>query len=655
MSVSKMKRLTVFAEKGDVPELIRRLMKLRCVEVSETPTEELSLTRIDTDARRLALEARDSQISEAISVLDVYVKKKKSLFAQKSRTDLAAFRDNGYCDKAEKIFSEALALDGRKKKIKEELAAIATQSAAVRPYIAYDMPLSFSGTTQSSSILGVLPAATDLDESGRELYEAGAVAEILSNDKNGIYAVYLCHVSDTGAVLAKLNSYGFLRATFADIDLTAREYLREAQRREKRLEVESLEIESRLQALAESTELLEVLYDINATELATVTAMQKLAATDSVAMLKGWIPEKREAAVKAFLEKYDCAFEMNEPKGEEVPPILLENNGFASNFEWVLGMYSYPAYGRFDPTFIMSIFYFFIFGIMFADVGYGAILLLAGFGAVKLLKPSQSMKRFLKMFGYCGISCIFFGVLFGSYFGDLPLAFMRNMLGMTEEQLPNLSLIPAEGANLALMLDPLQNPMGFLIFSLAVGAIHLIAGMAVNFYILFRDGKVIDAICDIGFYWVLFAGLGLLVVVPSIGGWVALAGALLIVLTHGRAEKNIFKKLTGGLLGLYDLISYASDLLSYSRILALGLSAGIIAQVINILGTMIGPTVVGFIVLVLVFIVGHLLNLAINVLGTFVHTSRLQYIEFFGKFYEDGGVEFDPALPSEKYTEDISE
>ncbi len=653
MSVSRMKRLTVFAEKGDAPELIRRLMKLRCVEVSETPLEELSLTRLDTDSRRLSLEGRDSQISEAISLLDVYVQKRKPLFAQKSRTDLAAFRKKGYCEKAERLLGETLALDGRKKKIKEELMAIQTQCAAVRPYSSYDMPLSFSGTGQADAILGVLPASTDLDESGRELYAAGAVAEILSNDKNGIYAVYLCHVSDTAAVLAKLNSYGFLRASFADIDMTAREYLREAQRQIKRLDAESAEIESRLKKLAEHTELLEVFYDINATELATVQAMQKLAATDSIAMLKGWIPEKREAAVTAFLEKYDCAFEINEPNGEEVPPILLQNNGFATNFEWVLGMYSYPAYGRFDPTFIMSIFYFFIFGIMFADVGYGAVLVLACFGAVKLLKPSQSMKRFLKMFGYCGISCIFFGVLFGSYFGDLPLAFMRNMLGMTEEQLPNL--IHAKGANLALMLDPLQDPMGFLVFSLAVGAIHLLAGMAVNFVILCRDGKVIDAICDIGFYWVLFAGLGLLAVLPSVGGWVALAGALLIVLTHGRAEKNIFKKLTGGLLGLYDLINYASDLLSYSRILALGLSAGIIAQVINILGTMIGPTVIGFIVLVLVFIVGHLLNLAINVLGTFVHTSRLQYIEFFGKFYEDGGVEFDPALPSEKYTEDIGE
>ena len=394
-----------------------------------------------------------------------------------------------------------------------------------------------------------------------------------------------------------------------------------------------------------------MLYDVEATELAATQQKQKLVATDSVALISAWIPAGREASVSAALDKFECAYDLTEPEGEDVPPVLLKNNGFATNFEWVLGMYSYPQYGRFDPTFIMSIFYFILFGIMFADFGYGLIMTAGCFAAVKILKLSKGLERSLKMFGYCGISCMIFGVLFGAYFGDLPLKFMQSMLGVPAEQLPNLALIPGASATLALLFDPLQNPMGFLIFSLAAGAVHLIAGMAVNFVILCKDGKVWDAIFDIGAYWVLFAGFALLVLLPSIGVWVALGGALFIVLTHGRSEKNPIMKLVKGLLGLYDLINYASDLLSYSRILALGLAAGIIAQVINILGTMMGPTVIGFIVFVLVFLLGHLLNLAINVLGTFVHTSRLQYIEFFGKFYEDGGVVFEPALSSEKYTE----
>ena len=228
-------------------------------------------------------------------------------------------------------------------------------------------------------------------------------------------------------------------------------------------------------------------------------------------------------------------------------------------------------------------------------------------------------------------------------------------MGIPEDQLPNLALMGATGANVAVWFDPLQNPMGFLIFSLAVGAVHLLAGMAVQFYVLCKDGHVLDAIFDIGAYWLLFAGIGLLFVIPSVALWITIAAVALIVLTHGRAEKNPVMKLLKGLLGLYDLINYVADLLSYSRILALGLAAGIIGQVVNILGTMGGPTVFGFIVLVVAFVIGHLLNLAINVLGTFVHTSRLQYIEFFGKFYEDGGRPFEPAVPSEKFSQQTNE
>ena len=234
--------------------------------------------------------------------------------------------------------------------------------------------------------------------------------------------------------------------------------------------------------LAEELDELEVLYDIEATELVEVNEMMKLASTDSVAVVKGWIPERREAAVTGCLEGFECAYETRAPEGEEIPPILLENNGFATNFEWVLGMYAYPTYGRFDPTFIMSIFYFIIFGIMFADVGYGALLVLGCFVAVKFLHPSKGLKRSLKMFGYCGISSIFFGIVFGSYFGDLPLAIMKNMMNIPPEELPRLAIIAPEQApaNLAVIMDPLSSPMEFLIFALGVGVVHLVAGMAIN-------------------------------------------------------------------------------------------------------------------------------------------------------------------------------
>ena len=655
MSISKMKKLAVFAYKDELDPIVKRLMRLRCVDISthtdRNEEEELELERISCDSRRLELEITIADIDAVIAALDPHVKRAKGMLAGKKKLNTDEFGQKGNADKARKIVSRTLEILSRRETIKTESAEATAELVSARPYTAFDLPLGFDGTETTECFLGVLPAATDLEASGKELFRTGAIANLLGNDKNGIYAAYFCHRKDSSAVSALLSSYGFLRASFQGVELTAKELVRNSQRKLKALAEEDAKLFEELKALANYVDAVEVLYDIEATELSAINQKSKLVATESVAIISAWIPAGREAVVTAALDKLECAYDVSEPDGEDAPPILLKNNGFATNFEWVLGMYSYPQYGRFDPTFIMSIFYFVIFGIMFADVGYGLIVALGCLAGVKLLKLSDGLKRSLTMFGYCGISCIIFGVLFGSYFGDMPIAIMKTMMGIPESELPNLSILPSDSPTLALLLDPLQDPMGFLVFSLAVGAIHLIAGMAVKFVILCKDGHVWDAIFDIGAYWVLFAGFGLLAIVPEVGKWVAIAGAAFIVLTHGRDAKNIFMKLAKGLLGLYDLINYGSDLLSYSRILALGLSAGIIAQVVNLLGTMGGPTVGGFIMMAFVFVIGHVLNLAINMLGTFVHASRLQYIEFFGKFYEDGGTPFEPALSSEKYTE----
>ena len=194
--------------------------------------------------------------------------------------------------------------------------------------------------------------------------------------------------------------------------------------------------------------------------------------------------------------------------------------------------------------------------------------------------------------------------------------------------------------------------MTFLIISLGMGAVHLVSGMAVSFVLLCRKGRAPEAICTIAPYWVLFGGLGTLAVDPTIGLYVTLAGAALILCLNGYGQKKITSRIVKGLGGLYGLINYAADLLSYCRILALGMVAGVVAQVINMI-TALGTTgAVGFVFMLIVLLLGHGLNLAINILGTFVHTARLQYIEFFGKFYEDGGQPFTPALPAEEFSEE---
>lgn len=641
MSVVKMKKLSVLAHSRDADKLIRRLMRLRCVELRRSETSEDDGLTVHLDEARCAeIERRISNAEAALKTLSKYSERKKGLKNERISVRLDKFSTDGSYARARTIVNEVFGINERLAELKSEEARQRAVQASLLLWRGYEMPLDYEGTEKTVTLLVTMPTSVNDEMIEAALGDIAASAVRVGGDKTAACFALICHRGEEDEAARALGGLGMLKAHFEGAKGTAVQNLGEVKKKLAAIEGERAKCEERMRELAKDIELVEILYDAESTTLVAERSKEKLARTEQCVLLHGWIPEGETERVKAVLSKFSCAFETEDPKEEEEPPVLLKNNFFSRTFEWVLGMYSYPKYGTLDPTVIMSIFYFIIFGLMFADVGYGFIMTVACFGAIKLLNPRKGMRNFLAMFGYCGISSMIMGVLFGAYFGNMPQAFSENMLGV-EGATSNMQT--------AVLFDPLTDPMSFLLVSLAVGAVHLVAGMAVQFYILIKKGEWVDALCDIATWWLTFAGIGLAVAFPW-GKYVAIAGVASIVLTGGRREKNIIMKLAKGLLALYGAVNYAADLLSYSRILALGLAASVIAQVINTMGTMMGPSVVGFVMMVAVFIVGHLLNLAINVLGTFVHTSRLQYIEFFGKFFEDGGKPFTPAEPSDKYT-----
>ena len=638
-----MKKLTVFAHARDADALVRRLMRLRCVELRRSDAEDEdgeNLPLFGDESKCVNIEKRIADIQNAISVLSQYSNRKKGLAGSRISVRLDKFKTDGSYAKAMEIVKEVDKLLLRENELKLEETRQSALLQSLLPWQGYDLPLGFDGTKTVSVTAVTMPPSVSEKKIDQVLGETAAHAVRVGGDKTvGCFSL-ICHRGCDDEARSKLSSLGMLKASFDGFSGKASEGCVAVRKRMAELRNESDGLKKRLVKLAENIELVEILYDAESTNLAAEQSKKNLGKTELCVHLYGWVPENEVKRVSGALSKFRCAFEIEEPCEEDEVPVLLKNNFFASTFEWVLGMYSYPKYGSFDPTFIMSIFYFIIFGLMFADVGYGFIMTVACFGAIRLLNPRKGMRNFLAMFGYCGISSMAMGMLFGAYFGNMPQAYAENMMGI-------------EGASstmkTAVLFDPLQDPMSFLIVSLAIGAVHLIAGMAVQFYILCKKGEWANALCDIATWWLTFAGIGLAVLFPW-GKYVAIAGVASIVLTGGRKEKNIIMKLAKGLLALYGAVNYVSDLLSYSRILALGLAASVIAQVVNTMGTMGGASIVGFLMMVVVFIIGHILNLVINVLGTFVHTSRLQYIEFFGKFFEDGGKPFTPAVPSDKYT-----
>lgn len=643
MSVSSMKKLTVLAQRSEADAIIRKLMRLRCVEIRTTQISD-QLLRCNCDAEVARAEEMVRRVTDALPQLTKRTQRRSSVRHRLIKTSAESFQRTGSYSTAWSVVDEVLEINAAIVQNSADEKKIAESITALLPWEDYQLPLDFEGTETSGVFIGSLPSSVDIDALAASLSEVTASIQTVSEDKGTRYASVIYHRSSEDRVNRLLSECGFVKTAFKGISTTAAQEIARLEREMPTFDVRMQEYSDRLTQLAVLLDDVEILYDSVQTALLTAKNKQKLASTETCVMLEGWVPADREPVVASALSKLECAYELKDPEGEDVPPVLLKNNGYATNFEWVVAMYSYPRYGSYDPTFVMSIFYFIIFGLMFADVGYGLVLTLGGLILPKVLGFKPGLKRMFNMFGYCGISSMIMGVLFGGWFGDMPYAIMENMMGIenAKEAVPFFN---------GLLFNPIDNPIGFFVVSLGMGAVHLVGGMAVKFCLLCKEGKWLDAIVDIASWWLIFGGIGVLVLVGGMAGGIMIGvGALMILLFAGREAKNPIMRLLKGLLGFYDITSYASDLLSYCRILALGLAAGVISQVVNLIGTMGGATVGGFIGLVLATLLGHGLNLALNILGTFVHTSRLQYLEFFNKFYEDGGDEFKPEEPSAQYS-----
>ena len=673
MSISTMKKLTVLAHSSDADAIVRRMLHLKCVQIQRSMPEagELSLERIESDGKQTEIRERMAHIEAAMPRLAKYSTRRGGIGRRVQRLDRVAFVADGRAERAYLAVERTLAVKSRMDEIVAEQTRNEAAMQSLLPWLNYDAPLNEVSSAHTAMQLGSCLVKLYNYEA---LEAAGAYVEDVSDDGKTQYFSVTYHKEDEEAVTAALDKCAFLKVNFSDISTTAQAAYDELERCQSALAEENSALIETLMDLSESLDDIEVLYDVEGTNLNICLQKQKLYQTQNCIVLAGWLPAAAEERVLSGLSAFECACEISEPEEGDEVPVLLRNNPFSGTFEWVIEMYSYPKYGGFDPTLIMSIFYFLIFGLMFADVGYGLLLVLACFGGVKLLNPKEGLKRMMLMFGYCGISCMIMGVLFGGWFGDLPVAIMNNFFPQFGGQAQNTAV--GHFFNNGVFFNPVSSSIPFLFVALGMGEVHLVAGMAVNMVLTWKSGKRIQALCENIPYWVMFAGVDLMAPLAAagmissdplapqtqallenlsgIGMYVMFVGIAMILFLKGIGEKTVFAWLIKGLGGLYSLISFASDLLSYSRILALGLVASVIAQVINMLTSLGASGPVGFIFMVIVMILGHGLNLAINLLGTFVHAARLQYIEFFGKFYEDGGEAFKPALPAEEYSEDTS-
>lgn len=655
MAVTEMKKLSLLLPKKDVNKMLKKLMWTGSVEVTDIEGEDLPTVVAEYAAELADYTRKRATIEEAMRQLKGYAQSGGGMFFKPHRYSPSVYED------AEAGLEIGLSVARDVFEANEQLASAQVKSvqtkakiAALKPWRIYDLPLNVQGSERTSLLLGTLPIKVEPERVLEALNSVGDryTVEWMDADENVRYLWMMVDSDLAEEMRMQLLPMGFNPQQFSEYgDITASEAISKltVQYQEECQSISSAK--QKLSDLGEQIEVLRLSFDLSSNLIERAEAKQKLVCTESIAMLSGWVPVNAQPIVEEELSKFVCAWQFEDPEEGEDAPILLQNGKISSAFEPVVAMYSLPAYKTFDPTQIMSIFYFIIFGLMFGDAVYGLLLILVGLVLPKYLNLSINTKKMFNMFGICGFSSLISGILFGSYCGNMLVSVFGLNVRPVFFDIVGIDALPGMINPLNKLVDNLSAAMVFLIFAVVIGVAHLFVGMGVKFYILCKEGKPFDAIVEVGSWYLIFVGIALALTLGTIPGVVVSGiGVLLIVFFHAKDTKNPVMRFLKGLLGLYDIVNYLSDLMSYSRIMALGLSSAIIAMVVNMLATMVGGSVIGMIFMPVVLIVGHILNIALNLLGTFVHTSRLQYIEFFGKFYVDGGRQFKPLAVHPAYT-----
>ena len=644
MSIVKMKRLRLIALARDRDELLSSLLHAGCVEVSEPPAD-LADPLLRRDKARVA-EAKSelAELKQALSVLRRQAPQKEGLLTPRQVVRERDLLDHGAMaaalEKARTVNDHAKAAgqcSARETRLNAELQSL-------RPWEACDLPLNEAGTRCVAVLLGTVPSAVDFDAMAGAVSEAAEASQVtlLSADGQQQCLEVLVHRSQEGAALEALRSYGFSLPQFKDASGTARDNVRrleeelEAVRAQRQAELDAI------RAMGPETGALKLCVDQVQQVLATEETKERILAGGSILCLDGWVDEPNVSKLEQALAAFDCAWELTDPAPEEYPkvPVKLQNGPLTRCMNMVTEMYALPVYGTVDPNPLMAPFFILFYGIMMADMGYGLLMVLGAVFMIKKMRARGGMRNFAELLFYCGISTFVIGALTGGFFGDFLTQLVSIISPGTEFALPAL-------------FTPMNDTIAILGGSLVLGFIQIITGQIVSFVEKTRKGHLMDAIWDEGTWWVLYLAVGLLALgVGNIAGYpvVLIIGIVMLAVGSTRNAKG-FGKIGSFVGAVYNGVTgIFSDVMSYARLMALMLSGSIIASVFNTLGGITGNVFF----FLLISMLGNTLNFALNLLGCYVHDLRLQCLEFFGKFYQDGGKPFRPLAIHTKYV-DIKE
>lgn len=633
-----MKHLRLLGMESEREALLKAMQDMECVEISSIDGSEEALksgfAKPDDKALMSAQEASRAYRT-ALASLDRFAPEKKGMFRKRQGVSRAAFF-SAESEENARTAAETINKDTRRLgEIESERTKNEALRATLAPWLTVDAPLGgadgalavFFGTAGLNVTDDALKALADSLDGLLTWQQA-------SSDRSLRYLLVMCHGSVKERALSALRDLGFSTVSFRGMTGTAKENDKALAENLAALEKERQEIEQRIAGLGGKRETLLEASDRAAIALRREEAKSRLVGTDKVFLLEGWLPADRCAEIEKTLKPFTCAIETREPTEDEYPqvPVQLKNNKLTRPLNMVTEMYSLPAYGTLDPNPLMAPFFILFYGIMMADMGYGLLMMIASVIISKKYRPKGTSGELFSLLGLCGISTFIMGALTGGFFGDF---------------LTQLVAIVSPGTVFALpkLFDPLDDLTMILIGSMALGMVQIVTGMAISLIEKCKRKKFLDAFFEEITWWIVFIGIALLAL--GKGAAVLYVGCALVLLGPIVQGKG-WGKLTGVFGSLYNHVTgYFGDILSYTRLMALMLAGSVIAQVFNMLAAMPG-NVIAFII---ISMLGNAMNFGLNLLGCYVHDLRLQCLEFFNKFYVDGGKPFHPMTLDTEYVD----
>ncbi len=666
MAIVEMRKLSIYSTKKHRKSILEFLQDIEAMEIDALDSGDIPFEKMDTAGERIRFQKIADEFDHVIELLGQYDTEKRKALINLENTLISRDEYKEIEKNRRKYYSKAKDVLELEKKIFESKATITRKEnkiATLSPWSKLDIPLNSEKTKCTRIFIGTFPESLTEEK----LYEIATkgleepipvTAEILYNENQitNVCVIATNRVADQ--VEENMRSCGYSKLPF----LSHRVPIKAMEKRQNDIVIEEKAIadaEEQLATFVEYIPKFKIAADYFRTRSEKYRVLGTIPQSDNVFFIQGWVEKKQaEGIAKTLEEKFDAVVEIEQD--DENAPIKLKNNHFSESSEGVLESYGLPTHGRVDPTFVMSLFYVFFFGMMLSDAGYGIIMAIGC--AVVLLKfprMASGTNKMLRLFFWCGISTAFWGFMFGGFFGDAIDVVAHTFFGVPET---TAVLKP-------LWFAPLDNPMRLLIWCMLFGIIHLYAGLGMKGYEYLKNKDIVGCISDVIAWYLFLTGLIFMLLPTQIfasiaqmtfnfPGWfntlakvMTIVGMVTIILMSGRANKNWGLRIALGAYDIYGVTGWLSDVLSYSRLLALGLATGVIASVINSMATMQGNTPLGVVIFILVFVLGHTLNIAINLLGAYVHTNRLQYVEFFGKFYDAGGEPFRPFKTNNKYIE----